>query len=398
MKVYVSFKKHFLEWDLEAIARDCYNQFACNHKMCRLYCPVAAPLGNESYAPYGFHVAVLSIARGIGKLEDLLDTFTYCTECTSCEIRCPNTLFTGDFYKYTTTTADLVRTVRRQLYAKGLRLKNWEKVEEYIRGLETASKEDLTAWSRGLEVKRGVKSDVVLLVDTFTALRFGEVARDMAILLKEAGVDFTVVEPEKPVIPEYLSYDIEKFKQSVIALIENIKKLDAKKVIVINPHLYTILVREVPKYLGLEELPFEVVAFLDYLLELFKAGKLEMRNKVEMKAFYHDPCNFSKTANVFKSPRELLKMVPGLQFAEEHVVTQWRYCCGLGSYVFKYANPDESLIVGRNRVERIMEYDVDTIVTACPHCTEQFQEVTNTFKMPLKVVPITEVLRKAVKG
>ena len=52
---------------------------------------------------------------GAGRLveiEDVADDYVNCTQCGACELRCPNTLFTGDFYRFRTRTVDVVKAVR----------------------------------------------------------------------------------------------------------------------------------------------------------------------------------------------------------------------------------------------------------------------------------------------
>jgi ferredoxin len=56
-----------------------YNCFSSGHKFCREVCPV------------------------------LQVTYVNCTQCGACELRCPNTIFAGDFYRIRTRTVDLVK-------------------------------------------------------------------------------------------------------------------------------------------------------------------------------------------------------------------------------------------------------------------------------------------------
>jgi Fe-S oxidoreductase len=395
MTQFISIKKHIKEAKWEGIARDCYNQFACSHKMCRTYDPVVLATGDESYSAYGFHTSVLAVTRNLAKLEDLLDSFTYCLECASCEVRCPNTLFSGDFYRYTTTTIDLVRFVRRELYNKGLKPRNWEKVEASLNSLEAVGREELIEWSRDLKVKRDVPNETVFLVDTFTATQLSSIARDLVMILNKLGVGFTVVEPDSPLQQEYLSFSVEQFKKSAKALVDKAVKLGAKYVIVINPHLLTMLSREYIKY-NEEKLPFEPIFFTDYLWELYKKGTLKFEKEVKLRAAYHDPCNLSKLNGIYDSPRNLLKAIPGITYIEEHKVLQWRYCCGFGNYIFKNINQDVSLKIGRTRVENAIDLGADALVVACPHCMDQFTEVTKTFNLNIQILHLSELILKAM--
>lgn len=101
----------------DELTKDCYNVFACRHKFCREWCPDYVEERNESYTSYGVHTSTLAFARGNASLPEMKNEFIHCLECGQCELKCPNTMFGGDFYHYATTTVDLVRKMRRDLHA-----------------------------------------------------------------------------------------------------------------------------------------------------------------------------------------------------------------------------------------------------------------------------------------
>ena len=82
------------------------------HKFCREPCPVYQVTRNEQHTSYGFHATVAAMSQGLVDLEDAYEQYAFCTQCGACELRCPNTLFTGDFYRFRTRTVDLVKAVR----------------------------------------------------------------------------------------------------------------------------------------------------------------------------------------------------------------------------------------------------------------------------------------------
>lgn len=395
MTKYISIKHHILKGDLSAIAYDCYNQFACSHKMCRTYDPVVLATGDESYSAYGFHTSVLAVAKGYAKMDELLDSFTYCLECASCEVRCPNTLFAGDFYKNTTTTVDLVRYVRRQLIEQGLRFKNWDNIIDALSKLESVTVDDVSSWRRDLNIRVNASSDNVILVDVFTATQMSSIVRDVTQILQKLNIDFSVVEAEKPLQQEYLSINVNKFRDHAKDIISKVSKVNPKNVVVLNPHMLTMLTREYAKYVD-DDMGFSVTFFTDFLWDLYRKGSLKLVNEINMRVVYHDPCNLTKMNGVYESPRALLRAIPGIELLEEHPVTQWRYCCGFGNYIFKNANPDVSLKIGRNRIERALELQPDAIVVACPHCMEQFMETVTTMKLELPIVHLTELLLRSL--
>ncbi len=89
-----------------------YNCFSSGHKFCREVCPVTQVERNESWTPTAFHANVVAMERGELGIEDIAADYVNCTQCGACELRCPNTLFTGDFYRFRTRTVDVVKAVR----------------------------------------------------------------------------------------------------------------------------------------------------------------------------------------------------------------------------------------------------------------------------------------------
>ena len=89
-----------------------YGCFSSGHKFCREVCPVMQVTRNENHTPTAFHANVVAMEQGNLSIADVADDYVYCTQCGACELRCPNTLFTGDFYRNRTRTVKLVKAMR----------------------------------------------------------------------------------------------------------------------------------------------------------------------------------------------------------------------------------------------------------------------------------------------
>ena len=75
---------------------------------------------NESWTPTAFHANVVAMEKGELELEEVASDYVNCTQCGACELRCPNTLFTGDFYRFRTRTVELVKAVRALAVDQGI--------------------------------------------------------------------------------------------------------------------------------------------------------------------------------------------------------------------------------------------------------------------------------------
>ena len=103
-----------------------YNCFSSGHKFCREVCPVTQVTRNENHTPTAFHANIIAMDKGLLDIEDVADDYVHCTQCGACEIRCPNTLFVGDFYQARTETVKVVRAARALMVDKGLDRDGWK--------------------------------------------------------------------------------------------------------------------------------------------------------------------------------------------------------------------------------------------------------------------------------
>ena len=88
-----------------------YSCFSSGHKFCREVCPVMQVTRNENHTPTAFHANIVAMEQGLVSVSDVADDYVHCTQCGACELRCPNTLFTGDFYRHRTRTVDVVKAM-----------------------------------------------------------------------------------------------------------------------------------------------------------------------------------------------------------------------------------------------------------------------------------------------
>ena len=85
---------------------------------------------DEAHTPTAFHANVVAMDEGHLTIEDVARDYVHCTQCGACELRCPNTLFTGDFYRFRTRTVDLVKAVRALAVEHGVHQPNWQRWNE----------------------------------------------------------------------------------------------------------------------------------------------------------------------------------------------------------------------------------------------------------------------------
>lgn len=395
-------KKQFYEEKLadgapisDDMMKEAYLVFACRHKFCRDICPVYDQTRDEAHTSYGFHTAILSVAKGVDTFASLADTFTHCLECGACELRCPNTMYGGDFYKRTTTTVDLVRKVRADSLADGAELPNWNEVEEYLdehRGYVTGQEELVTKWAADVKVPGDMRT--ALFVDFYTATQGTEVPLLTAKILNKIGVRFGVYATPGVTTPELLSADPEEWKSNAAANVEAFGALGVKTLVVMNPHDYALFVREYPKHFDLGDT--EVVFVTEYLARMLKEKGVSPSVPVDVSASYHDPCTLNKLCCEAESPRELLGLIPGMEFVDVDAASQWKYCCGNGNGPHKRMHPQIASAIGRKRLREAADLGVNTLAVACPHCKDYLTEVKTKSGIPVEPVHVLEILAQSL--
>jgi glycolate oxidase iron-sulfur subunit len=84
---------------------------------------------------------------------------------------------------------------------------------------------------------------------------------------------------------------------------------------------------------------------------------------------YHDACHLVHTQKISAQPRELLKMVPGIEYVE---LPEASWCCGSAG-IYNIVRYDDSMKMLDRKVDNIQVIHPDVIVTGNPGCMLQIQ-------------------------
>lgn len=346
-----------------------YGCFSSGHKFCREVCPVMQVTRNENHSPTAFHANIVAMERGGLTLTDIAQDYVHCTLCGACELRCPNTLFTGDFYRHRTQTVKLVKAVRALAAMSGIEQPNWKRwVEATVDRknepvLEVpVEQEHVADWANGLDIPIG--GETILFCDCEAAFYRTSVPRATAMMLKKAGVDFGLMREQwccgGPAAEMGYVDHARSFAEHNIA---DWSAVGAKKIITLDPHDYITFTEDYPEFFG-EDYDFEIIHITELVAELIREGRLELNHEIHRVVTYHDPCRLNKRKGIYESPREILRSIPGLTFRDTDHVTQWSYCSGAGGG-FSVERPDLTKEISRRRVQQASELEVDTLVSAC---------------------------------
>jgi heterodisulfide reductase subunit D len=176
-----------------------YNCFSSGHKFCREVCPVMQITRNENHTPTAFHANIIAMDKGLLDIADVADDYVHCTQCGACEIRCPNTLFVGDFYQARTETVKVVRAARALMVDQGLDRDGWKLWNRLTNELKNEpvlgpgdgqpnGQEHVRDWAEGLQIPIG--GETIMFVDCEAAFYRTSNTRATAQVLQRAGFEF----------------------------------------------------------------------------------------------------------------------------------------------------------------------------------------------------------------
>ncbi len=195
--------------------------------------------------------------------------------------------------------------------------------------------------------------------------RYRNVTKSFAQLLNKAGVKYGVLgseekctgDPARRLGNEFLAQSL--IQQNV----ETLKKYKVKKIVTACPHCMNTLKNEYNSF-GIE---LEVTHHTEFIESLLNEKKLNPVKKIEEKVTFHDSCYLGRYNDVYTSPRNSLKSVPGLEVVEMKRSGDRGLCCGAGGGRM-FLEETEGKRVNIERTEEALGTGAKTIASACPFC------------------------------
>lgn len=185
-------------------------------------------------------------------------------------------------------------------------------------------------------------------------------------LMQKAGINFAILGSEEKCNGdvarragnEYLADMLIKMN------IETLNQYNVKKIVTTCPHCFNTFKNEYPMF-GMN---VEVIHHTDFLNQLIKSGKLKLNKKAEKINFtYHDSCYLGRYNEIYESPREILKAVPGAGLTETRRHEDRGFCCGAGGAQM-FLEETVGKRVNIERTEELLETGANTIALNCPFC------------------------------
>lgn len=118
--------------------------------------------------------------------------------------------------------------------------------------------------------------------------------------------------------------------------------------------------------------------------------KNELRT-VRAKITYHDPCHLVRGMGVAKEPRQLLKVIPGVEYAEMQDAAK---CCGAGG-TFSMAYYDVARTINDWKLANAEKTGANILATGCSACRMHITDGLGQKGSPMQVLHTAEIIARA---
>jgi heterodisulfide reductase subunit D len=353
-------------------------------------CPSYAWGSFESYGARGR----IAIARALleGELDydaSLIPRIFACTECRACAEHC---------FKYIDTVKVYAR-MREDLAARGLLPAEFKVAIEGLQ--ETHNLYDKPHDKRLSWLKDRSRVDQPASTAFFVGCTPSYVRRSLAedtyAMLDAADLDFTVLSDEWCCGHPFLAAgQTERAAEVMRHNVQALQALGVEQVVFECPGCMRAFREDIPAVLG-EPLPFEVVHVTEALAQFVEEGRLQFTvYQSGAVVTYHDPCTLGRGLGIYDAPRTIINAMPGMRLQEMPRHGRDGYCCGAGSFV-RYDYPDLTDRTGTERFREIEGTGAQVVLTACPACVTQLQNIRAQLGSPLQVMDLISLAKRIAR-
>jgi len=336
------------------------------------------------------------LARFFGKngaseqdLDHFSETVFRCTLCANCEEVCP----VGIRLK------ELWLSVRQDLVHSGAHPNKIVMIKDNLEESHNVFDEDNEERADWVEDMRGAPDDghikdraeVVYFAGCVSS--YFPMAQKIAIALAEimetSGVDFTLLGEEEwccgfPMLGAGLKEGVEAFGEHNVAAA---RAKGARKVLMSCPSCYHMWNEHYPQEI-------ETAQASRYLVDLVNENRVPLK-ELKMTVTYHDPCDLGRGARVFEQPRDAIRSIPGVRLVEMPRNRENCLCCGGGGNL-EMIDAKLSAEIAKMKIEEVVSTGAEAVVTSCQQCVRTMTAYVRRNKVPLEVLDITQLFRRAL--
>jgi Fe-S oxidoreductase len=320
------------------------------------------------------------------------DVLWSCTTCRACEDICPVNIEHLDF---------IIETRKHQVLMEA----NFPaEMQETFTNLENQANpwgfaaDSRADWAKGMDVPLmtdNPDADILYFVGCAGSFddRGKKIAKAMARVLQRAGVNFAILGPEEACNGdmarragnEYLAQMLMQQNAEVL------NQYKPKRILSGCPHCYNILKNEYGQF----DAAYPVVHHSEFLLDLFRQGRLKANGRDLGRITFHDSCYLGRWNGIYDAPRELLGKISGDgNLVEMPRQSSKGFCCGAGG-----ARMFMEETIGRriniDRAQEAKDSGAVTVAAACPFCATMLGDGLMDIESEQAVRDIAEIIDEA---
>ena len=336
-------------------------------------CPSGEKFGFETY----FCKGKLDIAKGLieGGLEwneRVLQLVYDCPLCRACDYQC--------YQSINNRPLNVIKELRNELFKRGITSKKYEILPKLHKGVMDYGNpffqpnENREKFSKKLGAK-GITPDTKTLFFLGCSATFDHtsnfIAKSMAGIMNKAGEEWGLLGKDELCCGHPFTDlgDEDGFKKKAKEGIDMINQTGIDTLVTVCTACYDTIKNEWPK---IAPLNFQVKHSNEYILDLLKEKKLEIKGEFRQKVTIHDPCLLVRGNKLAEEPREIMRNIPGLEIVEMARCKEKTYCCGAGGLVL-LTNPLWSSENAEMRLEEAISTGAEVMVLpSCPLCYLNF--------------------------
>ncbi|MBI5196108.1 MAG: (Fe-S)-binding protein [Nitrospirae bacterium] len=166
-------------------------------------------------------------------------------------------------------------------------------------------------------------------------------------------------------------------------------KIRAEAILSMCPTCTMVIRKEYPLLIG-----GSIEKIMDVNEFFIKNGMLKGLKISPRAITYHDPCHLNYGLGIRNEPREILKNIEGAEFVEMQDAGD---CCGFGGF-FSVSFRSLSEKIGSKKIESISNTRAKTLVTSCPGCMMQLENIKRMGNLNIDIVHMVEMVDEAMQG
>jgi Fe-S oxidoreductase len=330
------------------------------------------------------------------------DTVWMCVACYACTEVCPSGI---------PLTEKLMTRAKEELLLAGkvpaelqLALENSQRYGNVL-GQSPRKRAD---WIKGIQAtvpifgKDKKSADVLWYVGDYASYhpRVQATSRALAKILNALHIDFAILGSDEAGDGDSQRLAGERGLFEVLATknAQAFRKYKFNEIITTDPHAFNAIKNIYPT-LGIT---YPVRHYTQFLVEKLEQLKPMLKQSINGKITFHDPCYLGRANNIYDEPRALINAIPGVELVEMSHSGKTSLCCGGGGggmWLEGFHWEKAHTRTSEWRVREALAAGASTLAVACPYEPPRFEDAVKTVREAsgMEVKDIVELLADAME-